>query len=376
MPRLPRLLSLAAAVAAVGIVATANLAPAAAVQNSAVGTQSRDIVYNAAVLKPFVDAAQTRRVDIAGIGDSNQVAGPGGNYGWDHGYSKAWTDRYGSFATGLFGTNAHGGWDGPQGYIDSWGRPYGARQHRRHRRARQVQALLRQPERRLQRLPPELRVLRPQLRRADESLGADDHDAQGRAGLGAEPQVAPDLRDVRHRRRRVQPVGQRAVRQDRLRPRVSTSTGTVGLADGAYSIPAAAYNQPGAEWMNIGVSHVAEGTMRGPFYGLWQRVEGDRPTGVSYSTTLWQGGRALVHAATALKAQSDDALKEYVRNLVKLQDGQKMLLVQVNHGGNDAGMALPSVGPRSAPSNTPAGFADNADALHHAPARDLDRDGE
>jgi hypothetical protein len=70
-----------------------------------------------------------------------------------------------------------------------------------------------------------------------------------------------------------------------------------------------------------------------------------------------------VHAATAIKTQSDDALREYLRNLVKLQSGPKMLLVQVKHGGNDGGFLIPSVGPNPTRSDTPAGFADNMTAL-------------
>jgi hypothetical protein len=147
-------------------------------------------------------------------------------------------------------------------------------------------------------------------------------------------------------------------------PKVNTSTGTIGLQDGAFKLPASAYaKQATGDQINFGLSFPRQPSMRGPYYGLWQRVEGERTTGVAYSTMLWQGGRGLVHAATALQQQSDDALKEYVRNLVKLQGGDKMLLVQVEHGQNDAAFAIPSVGPLHSASNTSAGFADNMDAV-------------
>src|SRR5439155_6248682 len=98
-----------------------------AVTSASVGTQSRDLVYNGAAVKTFIDAAKARRVDIAGIGDSNQIAGPNSDYGWDHGYSKAWSDRFGWYGTGVEGMNSWGGaWNGEQGYIDSFGYPYGA----------------------------------------------------------------------------------------------------------------------------------------------------------------------------------------------------------------------------------------------------------
>src|SRR5262245_52751012 len=56
----------------------------AAVTGASVGTQPRDLVYNAAAMRNFIDAAAARRVDITGIGDSNQIAGPNSTYGWDH----------------------------------------------------------------------------------------------------------------------------------------------------------------------------------------------------------------------------------------------------------------------------------------------------
>jgi hypothetical protein len=333
---------------------------ATAVTNAAIGTQPREIVYNAAALKPFVDAAQTRRVDIAGIGDSNQVAG---NYGWEHGYSKAWTDRYGAYATGVFGTNATGGWAGPQGYIDSWGYPYGAARTGAPAALDKYKLHFDSQSDGHNDFPPSYSYFGPtyveptnhwvpMLTMRNESplwgQNLNWHLTYGTFDSGAggfTPSVAG--------------LNGKLV----TGTRVNTSTGTVGLVDGAFKIPAAAYKNSGTPEMSMGLSYNAEGTMTGPFFGLWQRVEGDRESGVSYSTTLWQGGRALVHAATALKTQSDDALKEYVRNTVRLQNGEKMLLVQVNHGQNDAAWTMPSVGPNPNASNTPAGFADNMDAL-------------
>src|SRR5262245_42538362 len=98
-------------------------APPAAVTGASVGTQPRDLVYNAAAIRNFIDAAAARRVDITGIGDSNQIAGPNSTYGWDHGYAKAWTDRFGEYGTTLFGMNAEGAWNGGAGYFDSMSYP-------------------------------------------------------------------------------------------------------------------------------------------------------------------------------------------------------------------------------------------------------------
>jgi hypothetical protein len=347
----------------VPLVSNAAGAAAPAVRNASVGTQSRDLVFNGAALEPFVHAAETRRVDIVGIGDSNQVAGPGSNYGWDHGYPKAWTDRYGQYATGVFGTNARAGWAGPQGYINSWNYPYGAARTGAPAALDKYKLFYDSQNDNLSDFPSTYAYFGPDyvetqqnwtplvtLRKASPLWGQDLrwHLTYGTFDSGA-GEFTPSF------------TGQFGKLS--AAPSVSTSTGSIGLADGAFDIPAAAYkNSAGAE-MHGGLSFSGEGTMRGPFFGLWQRVEGDRESGVSYSTALWQGGRALVHAATALQAQSDDALQEYIRNTVKLQDGQKMLLVQVNHGGNDGGWSIPSVGPNPTESNTPAGFADNMEAL-------------
>jgi hypothetical protein len=336
---------------------------ATAVTEARLGLQPRDIVYNAAALKPFVDAAAIRRVDIAGIGDSNQVAGVGGTYGWDHGYAKAWTDRYGEYASSLFSPNAEGGWDGPPGYFDSSAYPYGAARTGAPAALDKYKLYYDSQGDNISDFPPTYAYFGPTyveptnhwvpmltVRKPSPLWGQNlrwrlTYGTFATGAGGFTPSFTGQSGHLL------------------AGPRVSTSTGSIGLVDGAFSIPASAYQTAAGNEMSIGLSFSGEGTMRGPFFGLWQRVEGDRASGVSYSTMLWQGGRALVHAATAIKTQSDDALREYVRNLVNLQTGPKMLLVQVNHGQNDGGMTIPSVGPNPAPSNTPAGFADDMDAL-------------
>jgi hypothetical protein len=337
---------------------------ATTVTTAAVGTQSRDIVVNGAALKPFVDAAKTRRVDIAGVGDSNQIAGPGGDYGWDHGYAKAWTDRYGEYATGLFGANAEGAWDGPEGYIDSWSYPYGAARTGAPAALDKYRLWYDSQSDGGNDFPPSYAYFGPDyveptnhwnsmlvVRKQSPLWGQNlrwrlTYGTFDTGAGGFTPSVMGS-------------TGAHLV----TGPRVSTSTGTLGLADGAFNVPAAAYKNLADNSLNFALSYSGQGTMRGPFFALWQRAEGDRTSGVAYSTMLAQGGKALVHAATALNTQSDDALREYIRNLVQLQDGPKMLLVQVKHGGNDGGYSIPSVGPNPTRSDTPAGFADNMTAL-------------
>ncbi len=54
--------------------------------------------YRADELAPFFKAAATRRVDVVGIGDSNQLFD---NHGWDEGWIEALHRRFGAYATPL-----------------------------------------------------------------------------------------------------------------------------------------------------------------------------------------------------------------------------------------------------------------------------------
>ncbi len=53
---------------------------------------------NAEALAPFFDQAASGRVDVVGIGDSNQLYA---GHGWDTGWAVALAERYGLYATGL-----------------------------------------------------------------------------------------------------------------------------------------------------------------------------------------------------------------------------------------------------------------------------------
>jgi MYXO-CTERM domain-containing protein len=333
------------------------------VTNHVVGTQPREIVYNGKALLPWVEAAGARRVDIAGIGDSNQVAGPGSDYGWDHGYAKAWTDRYGEYATGVFGMSAAGAWTGPQGFINSGGAPYGAASTGAPAALDKYKLFYDAQGDGVDDFPANYAYFGPAYQEPTAHWSATTTIRKASSLWGQNLRWNMTYGTFDSGTGKFNPTvvaeGGAPLHQG---PDVNTSTGSVGLVDGSFPIPASSYTGAQKD-IYLALSNVGAGTMTGPFFGLWQRVEGDKTKGVSYSTMLHQGGQALVHAATALQTQSDDALKEYIRNLVKLQDGSKMLLVQVNHGGNDGGHTIPSVGPSPAPSDTPAGFADNMTAL-------------
>jgi MYXO-CTERM domain-containing protein len=347
-------------IGAVTLVFVTGSARSAVVQNHSVGTTARDLVYNAPALRKIVDAAEARRVDIIGVGDSNQ--GGGGGYGWDHGYPEAWQKRYGWYATGVFGMNADGGWDGGQGYIDSWGRPWAAQNTGAPAGLDKFRLWYDALNDVVNDFPSSYAYLPPSYTETtahwlpttviarDSKLWGQNlnwHLTYGtfeNGNGGFTPAV-------------IGPSG--LVTKG---PLVPTNTGQVGLRQLELHVGSNQYKNLPSE-LRFSISQYGEPSIQGPFFGLWQRVEGDKRTGVSYSTMLWQGGRGLFHAATALQAQSNEALATYLRNVVQTQHGEPIAMVQVEHGGNDGAFADPSVGPNPTASNTAAGFADNMHAV-------------
>lgn len=102
---------------------------------------------------------------------------------------------------------------------------------------------------------------------------------------------------------------------------------------------------------------------KGPFAGLWQRLENtERPRGISYSPLWAAGGRSARDACVSFNAlgPASTQLQEYLRQLTRLQNDAPVLVVQILHGGNDAGDDLPSVGPVGGfDSRTSEGHEDN-----------------
>ncbi len=344
------------------LAAAAAASAQVSVQAHTVGTTPRDIVINPDAIKPFVDAAKTRRVDIIGIGDSNQIGGPGNDYGWDHGYAKAWTEHYGTYATEVLNTTGEGGWGGA-GYLASGGAPYGASATGAPAELDKYRMFYDSQGDAINDFPPTYAYM------GSSYVEPTDHWSPTARVLPSNPLWGQNLTwnftygTFANGTGGFMPNASSSFVTVADGPRISTSTGVVGLHDGSLSLPASAYQQL-TQPLDFSFSPYATSTIQGPFFAQYQRVTGDRASGVSYSTILAQGGRALVHAATALQTQSDDALKEYIRNVVRYQDGAPMLLVDVTHGGNDGGWHIPSVGPAHvADSSTPAGFADDITAV-------------
>ena len=156
--------------------------------------------------------------------------------------------------------------------------------------------------------------------------------------------------------------------------KVSSNGAAYGMQDGNLIIPAGARNSngtygtlTGSPCNYVGGNTVAAG-VKGPVLISYQRVQAPGVlTGIAYHTNLYQGGQDARNAALSWQGTSSTAKTEFMRQLVRLQNGATpMACFQIIHGGNDFNDNVNSVGPHPQPSNTPAGFADNLTAIIQA----------
>lgn len=105
------------------------------------------------------------------------------------------------------------------------------------------------------------------------------------------------------------------------------------------------------------------GTIDGPFVGYWMRVENtDRSSGISVQSLYGKGGQSARDMAAALIASSDATLSLYFTGVRALSGGA--VLVRIASGLNDQSEPLPSVGPEQVADGTsPAAYEDNMRAM-------------
>ncbi len=105
------------------------------------------------------------------------------------------------------------------------------------------------------------------------------------------------------------------------------------------------------------------GTIDGPFIGYWMRVENtDRISGVSVQSLYGNGGQSARDMAAALIASSDATLSLYFTGVRSLSGGA--VLARIASGLNDQSEPLPSVGPgQVADGTSPAAYDDNLRAM-------------
>jgi hypothetical protein len=347
-----RWLSRAAAIAVVPMVARA--APITVV-DTGTGSQPLNAVFHADQLVPFLQAASTRRVDITGIGDSNQMHEGGGH---QYGMQLAWANQFGMYATGVLPASANNAWPIEQiGYNAAGSFPSQA-------------------------TPAPASLAQYSLAGGDGFPATYAYLPAGSSDNYVSLEIAPQqpggagtlngpgtLRF--HYTYGTFTSGSGAFYPTATLPAsstvlasngagVQTNTGASGIADGYLDIADSAARQQNGAWVSFGRSP----QISGPFFASYERAENLSVThGVSYSTLLAQGGKSARDAALSLLSEPDTALREWLRQSTVLQNGTPMLMVNIIHGGNDRNQSALSVGPHPAPTNTPAGFEDNLDAI-------------
>lgn len=319
-------------------------------------------VSGVAAARRFFDLASSRRVDICQIGDSNsrsQVIS-----GHEDGMGRAFSGRFGMYATRV----------NPVMSIDNWGAfilaesslaggPFAVVTDQN---CPPAAGYAFQP----QGMPKALAYLAPGLSTPfgynlghalgqDNPLGVNAHlrwhlsefvlqAGQGSMGMEARALWPGSAFDT-YAFRRIEAGDRQAA----------------GIADRAMDVPAGIRSPHGILFC---VSSLVRGVAAvGPLALTYSRVERpDRSTGIAYSPLWQQGGRSARHVLedVANHGGMPVQMREYLRQLVRLQNDPPVLLVHIMHGGNDILDSAPSRGPIGGlPSSTPAGFRDNIDGI-------------
>ncbi len=140
--------------------------------------------------------------------------------------------------------------------------------------------------------------------------------------------------------------------------------------DGSLTVPAGARGatgtqQPGSiRFLGTNGNNSTNGGIKAPVLISYQRVEVPAITsGISLHELLYQGGRCAYDAAKTIQAWSQLQMTEFFRQATRLQNGPPMMLIQIMHGGNDLNQTEISAGPNPQQSGQPGGYADNLAAI-------------
>lgn len=144
---------------------------------------------------------------------------------------------------------------------------------------------------------------------------------------------------------------------------ISTNTGVEGMRRSSLSIPA----NPARAGLNLEARWTRPGTngLVGPWFGLWMRASNPAyQTGFSYHTLNFRGGQSARTMAVDLQEASDETLSYYFAEVRRLQGASKCVVIMVSSGLNDDNEILASVGPGAYPDgDSPEAYADNLAAI-------------
>ncbi len=315
-------------------------------------------VFPRAGVAPALRSAAVGRVDVVGIGDSNELFG---GHGWDEGWTKALHARFGLFATALLAPGENSG----NGAGVGWGcgvfSTLGSGQFRYSGAPALQESYL-----------PASPWMRPQNYLY---VGAGEVAATGsnngvyvlRSGG-----VDVDSRLRFHFSFATFPgaasAGFTPVVRLQQPPYSTLATGGVVGVDGPgapshgwVEVPAA----PRGADLNMRINAFGA-PLAGPFLLYSMRAEVvDRPEGASFTTLYGDGGRTARDMAERLILAPDNQLLLFFGRLRALQgEGARRVVVRVNTGLNDRNETRVSIGPAPAlPGNSGAAFADNLRAI-------------
>ncbi len=331
--------------------------PSIACLTASAGAQVATV--NAEALRPFFDLAIRARVDVVGIGDSNQLQR---SNGWDQGWHKALDERFGLYATGLVSWGEGQGLGSGQGYrysaLSSVGGGFsytGA--------------------------PPEAAAF---LDSATSLLsphgylhvpaGASVPGTALAGGLfepGCPIDIASPLR-LHFSYGRFAGTGgesfQPLCRYEGFPfetiltgPVLATRSGHAGFELAYASLDVS----PGPRDRPISLRATSRtSTLIGPFIAYHLRAENlSRPRGTAFSSLYAFGSKSSNDMARAVLASSDATLTHYFDSLRRLQGPSKAVLVRINTGLNDRTESRPSVRLGLTPGNSAAAYQDNLLAI-------------
>lgn len=330
-------------------------------------------VIDGAELTPVLQHALTHRLDVVGIGDSNQLFG---GHGFDHGLSKAWAESFGCWATGLLSPGENNGAGSGMGYESNVYSTYPS-----DLASQGAPKTLDQAMAGISGVHPHGYAYLPAGRfiSSGKLLGMMVTSQHPLGTTGALRAVfvygtferAPDSNDQSST---FTPV----VRIDvppytviaRGSPVATTSTPRSEIRSVTLDLPA----DP-ARTTPLGIRWTDPATTRldGPFLAYYQRLERrDVDHGVAYNTHYANGGQSARDMAEQLLNAPNAQLKAYFAILRDRQADApnqasapaRKFLVRINTGLNDLNEALPSVGHnRIADGDSPEAFADNLQAI-------------
>jgi hypothetical protein len=329
-------------------------------------------VENAVALAPFWAAAKVSRVDVVGIGDSNQLFD---GTGWDSGWTVALSERFGIYASGLISAGENFGMGAGTGH-DVGGISFAS--------GPGTQMSWAGPPAPLSDVLGSTGILGPQFSAYLEAGKTEP--GTGRLGLVMAPGSvigeASNLR-VHFAYGFFGPLQGLAADAGRFTPQAriagasfpelvrgpsveSAGPGAPGLRWGTLDIPAG--SRAIQTWGDLGVEfrwNAWESPLKGPFVAYWSRFENrDRARGASMHTLYGVGGHSLRRMALALQHASNETLSAYFAHVRSLQGPTKRVLVRICSGLNDRSDWNPSVGIARVPfSWMPEGFADNLLAI-------------